>query len=98
MRSHIRAIVLLPTGNHNGNGAGNVNNTVIIIGQPTFHDFLAAISKSMDRYGFDNTVGPFSSTSPSPLQNKILWFVLSCDQNAVFLDTLAYEANTDALM
>jgi hypothetical protein len=35
---------------------------VIVMGDPTYHEFVAGVANSMDSHGFDRTVGPFSST------------------------------------
>jgi creatinine amidohydrolase/Fe(II)-dependent formamide hydrolase-like protein len=61
MRSHIRHVILLPPTNHNGKSISNQIDNVIVVGDPTFHEFIVGVAKSMDSHGFDRTVGPFSS-------------------------------------
>ncbi|KAF2789224.1 hypothetical protein K505DRAFT_378362 [Melanomma pulvis-pyrius CBS 109.77] len=62
MRSHIRHVIMLPATNHNGKSISNDLDNVVVMGDPTFHEFVVGVAKSMDSHGFDRTVGPFSKS------------------------------------
>ncbi|KAF2478306.1 uncharacterized protein BDR25DRAFT_365466 [Lindgomyces ingoldianus] len=62
MRTHIHHVIALPATNHGGKSAINERDNVVLQGNPSFHDMLAAVAKSTAMYGYPGIVGPYSDS------------------------------------